>query len=198
MCAVRTALVALIAFMPSKPEGAVGSLDYSKEERIALAARSRTHPPKFGNEDRQKLIDEIHEYMLKKSSMPEKSPATENESTCQSSVCTDECHSDVISSSESHTVEERDEPQIAQHMEERTASVEHTEYRRAIPSSNQESMVQHQMVEHDNRHLRRNFKTRQQKSADEKGLTMLAVGLSVAIVALLIKKFLKSYWWISP
>ena len=45
--------------MPTKPEGAVGSLDYSQEERTALAIKSRTHPPKFGNADRQRLIDEV-------------------------------------------------------------------------------------------------------------------------------------------
>ncbi|CAN6467920.1 unnamed protein product [Victoria cruziana] len=63
---VRTALVALIAFMPTKAEGALGSLEYPKEERHALAIKSREASPKFGNSDRQKLIDEIHEYMLSK------------------------------------------------------------------------------------------------------------------------------------
>ncbi|KAL9689832.1 hypothetical protein QQ045_010222 [Rhodiola kirilowii] len=38
---VRTALVALIAFMPTNPNGALGSLDYTKEERKALAIKSR-------------------------------------------------------------------------------------------------------------------------------------------------------------
>ncbi|KAF4358913.1 hypothetical protein F8388_012924 [Cannabis sativa] len=45
---VRTALVALIAFMPTSPNGALGSLDYKKEERRALAVKSRDTPPKFG------------------------------------------------------------------------------------------------------------------------------------------------------
>lgn len=56
---VRTALVALIAFMPTNPDGALGSLDYKKEERRALAIRSREAPPKFGTPERQKLIDEV-------------------------------------------------------------------------------------------------------------------------------------------
>ncbi|XP_078445157.1 ubiquitin-conjugating enzyme 32 [Wolffia australiana] len=63
---VRTALVALIAFMPTSPDGAIGSLDYKKEERRALAIKSREAPPKFGAPERQKLIDEIHEYLLSK------------------------------------------------------------------------------------------------------------------------------------
>jgi len=56
---VRTALVALIAFMPTNPGGALGSLDYKKEDRRALAIKSREAPPKFGSPERQKLIDEV-------------------------------------------------------------------------------------------------------------------------------------------
>lgn len=59
LVAVRTALVALIAFMPTNPNGALGSLDYKKEERHALAIKSRETPPKFGTPERQKLIDEV-------------------------------------------------------------------------------------------------------------------------------------------
>ncbi|CAK9138908.1 unnamed protein product [Ilex paraguariensis] len=55
---VRTALTALIAFMPTNPNGALGSLDYKKEERRVLAVKSRESAPRFGNPDRQKLIDE--------------------------------------------------------------------------------------------------------------------------------------------
>lgn len=56
---MRTALVALIAFMPTNPNGALGSLDYKKEERRALAIKSREAPPKFGTPERQRLIDEV-------------------------------------------------------------------------------------------------------------------------------------------
>ncbi|KAL4838971.1 hypothetical protein H8958_004599 [Nasalis larvatus] len=38
---VRTALLAIIGFMPTKGEGAIGSLDYSPEERRALAKKSQ-------------------------------------------------------------------------------------------------------------------------------------------------------------
>ncbi|KAL5997351.1 hypothetical protein ACLOJK_008281 [Asimina triloba] len=54
----RTALVALIAFMPTNPDGALGSLDYKKEERRALAIKSREAAPKFGTPERQKIINE--------------------------------------------------------------------------------------------------------------------------------------------
>ena len=45
---IRTALTALIAFMSSPPEGAVGSLDCDKGERRRLAAESRKGPPGIG------------------------------------------------------------------------------------------------------------------------------------------------------
>lgn len=51
--------MALIAFMPSNPNGALGSADYPKEERRALATKSRETPPKYGSPERQKLIDEV-------------------------------------------------------------------------------------------------------------------------------------------
>eukprot|EP00740_Mantoniella_antarctica_P000486 CAMPEP_0181396106 /NCGR_PEP_ID=MMETSP1106-20121128/28698_1 /TAXON_ID=81844 /ORGANISM="Mantoniella antarctica, Strain SL-175" /LENGTH=393 /DNA_ID=CAMNT_0023517775 /DNA_START=312 /DNA_END=1493 /DNA_ORIENTATION=+ len=61
---VRTALLAVRAFMPSPPEGAVGSLDYTHEERRRLAARSRAEVPQFGNPDRQALTQAVHDRMV--------------------------------------------------------------------------------------------------------------------------------------
>lgn len=60
--AVRTALVALIAFMPTNPNGALGSVEYKKEERRSLAIKSRAAAPRYGTVERQKLIDEVHTY----------------------------------------------------------------------------------------------------------------------------------------
>ncbi|TXG71150.1 hypothetical protein EZV62_006085 [Acer yangbiense] len=48
---LRTALVALIAFIPTNPNGALGSLDYKKEERRALTIKSRQAAPKYGTPD---------------------------------------------------------------------------------------------------------------------------------------------------
>lgn len=62
--AVRTALVALIAFLPTNPNGALGSLDYPKEVRRSLAIKSREAGPKFGSSERQKLIDEVCHLLL--------------------------------------------------------------------------------------------------------------------------------------
>ncbi|XP_069052539.1 ubiquitin-conjugating enzyme E2 J1 [Lepisosteus oculatus] len=38
---IRTALIAIIGFMPTKGEGAIGSLDYTPEERKSLAKKSQ-------------------------------------------------------------------------------------------------------------------------------------------------------------
>ncbi|XP_063773044.1 ubiquitin-conjugating enzyme E2 J1 isoform X1 [Pseudophryne corroboree] len=40
---IRTALLAIIGFMPTKGEGAIGSLDYTPEERKALAKKSQDY-----------------------------------------------------------------------------------------------------------------------------------------------------------
>lgn len=50
--------------MPTEPNGALGSLDYKKEERRALAIKSREAAPKFGTPDRQKLMDEVNVFFI--------------------------------------------------------------------------------------------------------------------------------------
>jgi ubiquitin-conjugating enzyme E2 J1 len=45
--------------MPTNPGGALGSLDYKKEDRRALAIKSREASPKFGSPERQRVIDEV-------------------------------------------------------------------------------------------------------------------------------------------
>ncbi|KAL6279618.1 hypothetical protein ACE6H2_016499 [Prunus campanulata] len=63
---VQITLHALIESLPTDPDGAWGSVEYDKEERRALAIKSREAAPRYGTAERQKLIDEIHEYMLSK------------------------------------------------------------------------------------------------------------------------------------
>ncbi|BFG15212.1 hypothetical protein CerSpe_014920 [Prunus speciosa] len=65
-CRVRDVLVDFIHSMPTYPDDEVCSLKCSKEERRALAIKSRaaaTEDSPFDFE-RQKLIDQIHKYML--------------------------------------------------------------------------------------------------------------------------------------
>lgn len=64
---VRTALLALVAFLPTPPDGGVGSADYPPAERRILAARSRTEPPLgFGNDERQAVTKAMHEAILER------------------------------------------------------------------------------------------------------------------------------------
>ncbi|BFG31003.1 hypothetical protein CerSpe_172770 [Prunus speciosa] len=63
---VRGALLKLIELLPTYPDGALGSVEYDKEERRVLAIKSREAAPRYGTAERQKLIDEIHKYMLSK------------------------------------------------------------------------------------------------------------------------------------
>ncbi|XP_021815473.1 ubiquitin-conjugating enzyme E2 32-like [Prunus avium] len=66
---VRNALLTLIEEMPTYPDGdeefdSVKYNKYNKEERRALAIKSRAAAPKYGTPECQKVIDVIHQYML--------------------------------------------------------------------------------------------------------------------------------------
>lgn len=61
---VRSALVALIAFMQTPGSGALGSLDHPAEARRQMAAEARARPPSYGTPDRQQLIEDMHQRML--------------------------------------------------------------------------------------------------------------------------------------
>ncbi|CAB4270153.1 unnamed protein product [Prunus armeniaca] len=63
---VRDALNALIDEMPTDPDG--GSVEYSKKQRREWASRSRAAAPECSTPERQKLVEEIHNYLLSKSS----------------------------------------------------------------------------------------------------------------------------------
>jgi len=61
---VRSALTALIAFMQTPGNGAVGSLDHSPEVRMQMADEARNTPPRHASADRQQLINGLHQRML--------------------------------------------------------------------------------------------------------------------------------------
>ncbi|CAL2258795.1 unnamed protein product [Prunus armeniaca] len=67
---VRDALLALITLLPRYPNDKSGSVEYDKEERRRLATESREAAPIFGTDELQKLMNEIHEYMLSKTRHP--------------------------------------------------------------------------------------------------------------------------------
>ncbi|XP_022741846.1 ubiquitin-conjugating enzyme E2 32-like [Durio zibethinus] len=175
---VRTALVALIAFMPTSPNGALGSLDYKKEERRALAIKSREAPPKFGNLDRQKLIDELHEYMLSKA------PPVPQLSASQTS--------------EEHSSDQDGDAQANQ-QDSATVVAGNGLPNQAIV----DRVVEEEPVAPANanpppadirfmREIPARPEMRVQRSADDRLFTWAAVGLTIAILVLLFKKFMKS------
>ncbi|KAJ9699776.1 hypothetical protein PVL29_005579 [Vitis rotundifolia] len=177
---VRTALVALIAFMPTSPNGALGSLDYKKEERRALAMKSREAAPKFGTPERQKLIDEIHEYMLSKAppvpqlnslQAPEE-PSTNREGEGQ----TNPPNGIAIAAAD-----EFSDPRVA----DRIVDEEPPQ----VPLNANPSPVSRQASAE---RLLQKPEPRVQRQADDRLLTWAAVGLTIAIMVLLLKKFLKS------
>ncbi|XP_015883210.1 ubiquitin-conjugating enzyme E2 32 [Ziziphus jujuba] len=181
---VRTALVALIAFMPTNPNGALGSLDYKKEERRALAIKSRETPPKFGTPERQKLIDEIHEYMLSKAPpVPQSSPSQALEENSPKSE--DEAQKSSVDDGAAPASESLPNPPAGDVIVERVLEapvnpnpgrVSVRAVREVPPTSTSNQMLQ----------------TRVQKPADDRLFTWAAVGLTLAILVLLLKKFMKS------
>lgn len=61
---VRSALIALIAFMQTSGDGAIGSIEVSPEIRRQMAIEARITPPKHANAERQELIKRMHAQML--------------------------------------------------------------------------------------------------------------------------------------
>ncbi|OAY56107.1 ubiquitin-conjugating enzyme E2 32 [Manihot esculenta] len=189
---VRTALVALIAFMPTNPNGALGSLDYKKEERRVLAVKSREAPPRFGTPERQKLIDEIHEYMLSRAPpVPQLNPAqdseeqnTNREGEAQSSLQEDgaiAAHSnpDPVDG-ENLAVGDRVIEEVPEAAVDANPGTAELRVSREIPAGGSSDQLLHKP------------ETRAQKPADDRLFTWAAVGLTIAIMVLLLKKFMKS------
>ncbi|NP_001334140.1 ubiquitin-conjugating enzyme E2 32-like [Zea mays] len=191
---VRTALVALIAFMPTNPGGALGSLDYKKEDRRALGIKSREAPPKFGSPERQKLIDEIHEQMLSKAPpVPQTLPNVPNEESNElpasdpsgehadkvdegdntSGSVSDSSSGLPVPESESGVTENTGETSAVEVANHHVPEASHRENIPRVSSSHQNPAVAIQKPNHD------------------RLLTLAAFGLTLAIMALVIKKFLK-------
>ncbi|XP_024983574.1 ubiquitin-conjugating enzyme E2 32 [Cynara cardunculus var. scolymus] len=180
---VRTALTALIAFMPTDPKGALGSLDYKKEERRVLAVKSREAAPKFGSPDRQKLIDEIHEYMMSKA--PPVPPPNSLESSEPPPVYTEQSGEARASPRKANTeiteAEEQHEAPAKEKIEAESSKV--SEQIAPVVPCAAPAMVQQQEAMKP---------VVVQKAGDERLFTWAAVGLAVAIAVLLLKKFMKA------
>ncbi|KAF3322676.1 ubiquitin-conjugating enzyme E2 32 [Carex littledalei] len=186
---VRTALVALIAFMPTNPGGALGSLDYKKEDRHALAIKSRDNPPKFGSPERQSLIDEIHQCMLAKAPpVPPLTAVSSSEATTPQITAPPVTDQNEAVNGNADNEVELDPGRAQQNL---------------IPEPGREVVenVHEVRVDAGAGRLRVGFRAEVtvtrgqsvvQKPRDDRLYTWAAIGLTVAIVVLLVKKVLKS------
>ncbi|XP_020225710.1 ubiquitin-conjugating enzyme E2 32 [Cajanus cajan] len=190
---VRTALVALIAFMPTSPNGALGSLDYKKEERRALAIKSREATPRFGTPERQRLIDEIHKYTLSKSSPV---PQCGHSETSEEASKTKEAETQVnLKIPEALPAVEGIPDQAGDRIvEEQEFPVNANPNPAGVEASvvNPSSISSKQLLQKsDARFQNLKPETRVQKP-DDRLFTLAAIGLTIAIVILLLKKFVNS------
>ncbi|KAL3508157.1 hypothetical protein ACH5RR_033539 [Cinchona calisaya] len=182
---VRTALVALIAFMPTSPNGALGSLDYTKEERRALAIKSCEAAPRFGTPERQKLIDEIHEYMLSKAP-PVPQVSTSRASEDQTSKGEGGVEQNSTNAGAGDTQEVLQDPASADRIVE--------EPHEAPQNANSVQMSQpHPTMDSSQQQLLHGPEVGAPRQADDRLFTWAAVGLTIAIVVLLLKKFMKAH-----
>ncbi|CAL9130754.1 unnamed protein product [Musa acuminata var. zebrina] len=182
---VRTALVALIAFMSTNPNGALGSLDYKKDVRRELAIKSREAAPRYGNPERQNLIDEIHQYMLSKApSVPQLPPTPTTEPT--DIIVNEEqvnADSDAIAATEDLPNQEVEQGAMEDgHVDRGNAA---TGPPTAGVSLSRTPAAE--VVEQPQRPT-----ARAPNSLDDRVLTWAAIWLVVAILLLLAKKILKS------
>ncbi|XP_068663325.1 ubiquitin-conjugating enzyme E2 32-like [Aristolochia californica] len=187
---VRTALVALIAFMPTNPDGALGSLDYKKEERRALAIKSRDAAPIFGTPDRQKLMDEIHQYMLCKAlPVPHPSPAPPAEEISSNEVGESQVNSEILEDmATEHPNPSEAEPMTVEDVREVRVNADAGPLRVSFSAGFQ--LTRRMSAESSSQ-------PRVQKP-DDRLFTWAAFGLTIAIVVLLVKKFMKANGYGSP
>ncbi|WOL10274.1 ubiquitin-conjugating enzyme E2 32 [Canna indica] len=185
---VRTALVALIAFMSTNPNGALGSLDYKKEVRHELAIKSREAVPRYGNPERQKLIDEIHEYMLSKAPPVPQLSATPTAETSDNTVQEQEnANSDAVAVNEDLPNQELEQRVMEDGHEVRVDAAVGPLRVSLTAGVTLSTTPEVELGEQPQRPG-----LRAQKSLDDRVLTWAAVWLAVAIFILVVKKLLKS------
>lgn len=163
---VRTALTALIAFMPSPGSGAIGSLDFPKEERRRLAAKSRREFPTFGSTERQQVTEEVHQRMLERES--EGTPCSKETQSPQveSLPAVPQSVSPTTALEPSHVPQAPTFPAPAEFRVERPASQTPQALRRAATTEMREG------------------------SWEDRGLGLLAAAISIAIMAILGRRML--------
>ncbi|KAM7279722.1 hypothetical protein ACFE04_006856 [Oxalis oulophora] len=187
---VRTALTALIAFMPTSPNGALGSLDYKKEERHTLAVKSREAAPRFGTTERQKLMDEIHEYMLSKAPpVPELVASQASEESSSEKETGTQIQANPDDTGGTSAGQSLPDPAVGNEITEEAREGP----RNANPQAAGETLPRENVARvPPSNQVMRKPETRVQKPSDDRLFTLAAVGLTIAIVVLLLKKFMKA------
>nr|DAD38263.1 TPA_asm: hypothetical protein HUJ06_008904 [Nelumbo nucifera] len=193
---VRTALVALIAFMPTNPDGALGSLDYKKEERRALAIKSREAVPRFGTPERQKLIDEIHQCMLSKAPpIPQlNAPQASNEEESTEKEAEAEVspqNSGAVAAAEGGHPNPEGDDRIVEDVREVRVNANAGPLRVSFSAGLRVSRRMPAVDPNEQQQLQRQ-EVRVRKPTDDRIFTWAAIGLTIALVFLLLKKISRS------
>lgn len=200
---VRTALVALIAFMPTKPDGALGSLDYTKEERHALAIKSRLSAPKFGNAERQALIDEIHQAMVKTlPPVPELPPANgDSVEVVEDDDEDEECEETLVAGEPERDAVVENVREVNVNANAGPLSVSFSAGFRLATRGDAADTQPQQRLQADHAHpvqavtgpgTTTQVRPVVQQPPSDSTLTILAIALTIAILALIIKKLMRS------
>ncbi|KAJ8620483.1 hypothetical protein MRB53_029012 [Persea americana] len=189
---VRTALVALIAFMPTNPDGALGSLDYTKEERRKLAIKSREAAPKFGTPERQKLMDEIHQDML--STAPPVPQLTSPQSSDDNLHSREgETEGNTENDGAVAAIEEHQNPEPGLRIVEDVHAVHVNANAGPLRVSFTAGLtLSRQVPAVGPSEQQQRLEVRDRKNVDDRLFTWAAVGLTLAIAFLLMKKFMKA------
>ncbi|KAI3860727.1 hypothetical protein MKX03_014763 [Papaver bracteatum] len=193
---VRTALVALIAFMPTNPGGALGSLDYKKEERRVLAVKSREAAPKYGTPERQRLIDEIHEYMLSKATpVPQQNleqTSVDSSNNIEGEEVQMNPNNDIIADVAGAEIQQNPvvDGMIVEDVHE--VQVNANAGPLNVRFSAGLSVSRRVAAGETSQHQVQGSEGTVPKPGDDRFFTWAAIGLTIAIAILLLKKFLKS------
>ncbi|KAI3968740.1 hypothetical protein MKX01_028890 [Papaver californicum] len=193
---VRTALVALIAFMPTNPGGALGSLDYQKEERRVLAVKSREAAPTYGTPERQRLIDEIHEYMLSKATpviqQNVEQTSVESSNNTEGEEVQMNPNNDILADVDGAEIQQNPEADdmIVEDVHEVRVNADAGPL--SVTFSAGLSVSRRVAAGETSEHRVQRSEGKVPKPADDRLFTWAAFGLTIAIAVLLLKKFLKS------
>lgn len=198
---VRTALTALIAFMPSPGAGALGSLDFSKDERRAMAIKARKEAPTFGSAERQLFIEEMHQRMIQRvataatANAPNSADhiaASHEAQQQQQQESNAECSGSVVSPASVQVTQ----PTAAGSPEAKGSQSSQPAHGTSSPAAtlevSPEQQQQQSTIVQPAYPVPQATRITHADSADH-GLTLLAIALSVGIAAILLRKVLAAF-----